>query len=151
MLQKILIAVLIPAGMFGAENDQWSNVQTLRRGDRIGVIQANHKRIEGQFNGAGDAGILIDAITVAKGDVVRVYRRQGMSRTKRALIGAAIGAVAGGVASASITARSNDEGWFGGDWAGAAAAVTAAGGAGVGAGIAALTGSGYKTIYQKSN
>ena len=143
-----MVAVL-PA--IARDTSQWSNLQSLRRGDRIGVVQANQTRIEGRFESADGSSITIlagNATTLAKEDVVQVYRRPRLSRVKRALIGAAAGAAAGAILDLTLGARLNNEGWFG-DWGGAANAASVAAGAGIGAGIGALTGGGYKTIYQR--
>jgi hypothetical protein len=75
---------------------------------------------------------------------VRVYRRSRLSRGIRVLIGGAIRAVAGIVLTQTIGQYRRNEGHD------SPAGAWIAGGAGTGAAVGALTGGGYKTIYQRS-
>ncbi len=159
MLNKVMLnkkrmaALLVLAGTFvalpamAADSSQWTSLESLRPGDRVGVIQANQKRIEGRFQSVSNSQITLDtggSVSIAKADVVRVYRR-GLSRRKKILIGAAAGLAAGAIIAAGLAQGSNHEGFFS---YGGSTALSVAGGAGAGAGIGALTGSGYKTIYR---
>ncbi len=131
-----------------AEDSEWKNVESLHQGDRVGVVQFDQKRVEGRFRSANDAGITIDVDgdrTIPKDSVARVYRRPGLTRSKRVLIGTAIGLAAGGAIAAGIGTNSNNEGFFGN---GAAAGAAVAGGGGIGAAVGSLSGGGYKTIYR---
>ena len=79
---------------FAQDSSQWSRLQSLRKGDRVGVIQANRKRVEGRFESATDARLTIQAdrqITLEKTEVVRVYRPARHGRVFGAVLGAAIG------------------------------------------------------------
>ena len=90
---------------FAQDTSQWSSVQSLRKGDRVGVIQANRKRVEGRFESATDARITLQAdqqITLEKTEVVRVYRPARHSRVFGAVLGGAIGVAAGGVTDATL-------------------------------------------------
>jgi hypothetical protein len=141
--------LLIPVAAFAADTQNWANLESLRIGDRIGIIQSDLKRVEGQYQGSTDAGLTIHAdqnVTLAKDSVVRVYRRPHLSRKKRVLLGAAIGAAAGGAVGGGLANASNNEGFFGYN---GAVGVTIGGGAGVGAAIGAATGGGYHTVYQR--
>jgi hypothetical protein len=135
---------LISCTAIAADTTQWSNLQTLHPGDRIGIIQSNQKRVEGRFTRAGDSEITIDAggeITLIQNQVVRVYKRPRLTRSKWALVGAGIGLAAGAIVNATAGERFRNEGRD-------IAAAALLGGAGLGAGIAALSGGGYKTVYQ---
>src|SRR5947209_4397344 len=93
-MMTVLIA-LTAAGLVSAKDTgQWSNVQGLRKGDRIGVIQADQKRVEGRFDSATESRITLQAdrpISLEKGDVVRVYRRARRGHVFGAILGGAIG------------------------------------------------------------
>lgn len=141
--------LLIPVAAFAADTQNWANLESLRVGDRIGIIQSDLKRVEGQYQGSTDAGLTIHTdqnVTLPKDSVVRVYRRPHLSRKKRVLLGAAIGAGAGGAVGGGLANASNNEGFFGYN---GAVGVTIGGGAGVGAAIGAATGGGYHTVYQR--
>jgi hypothetical protein len=130
-----------------ANDDDWMNLNSLRRGDKIGVIQLNRQRIEGRFQEANESAILIRAdreVTISRPHVIRVYRQSGHSRTTKALIGSAIGVAAGAILNGTLGARFRNES---GDFP---AGASIGGAAAVGAGIGALTGSGCKTIYQRT-
>jgi len=130
---------------FAADTTQWTNLKSLHSGDRIGIIQSNQKRVEGRFLRAGDSDVVIDAggeITLAQNQVVRVYKRPRLTRSKRILLGVGAGLAAGAIINATAGERFRNEG-------SGIAAGAILGGAGAGAGIAALTGGGYKTVYQR--
>ena len=149
--KRTLVSILILAlsgCLFAAEPADWSNLQALRPGNRIGVIQSNRKRIEGNFVSVSEGGMTLRAetdIALTKEDVVRVYRRPRIGRKTRALIGGAIGLVAGAITYSTVGDRFRNEG---GDFSAGEGAAWFGGSAALGAGIGALTGGGYKTIYQ---
>ena len=131
---------------FAQDSSQWSSVLSLRKGDRIGVIQADRKRVEGRFDSATDARITIQAdqqVTLEKTEVVRVYRPARHGRVFGAVIGAAIGVAAGGVTDGTLGQYFRNE--TGGT---APGVITAVGGA-AGAGIGAAVMGGYRTVYQR--
>lgn len=138
------IVIVLPG--FAADASDWKNIQSLRSGDRIGIIQSDQKRIEGTFRNATDSGISLVAdrdVTVPKDNVIRVYRRARVSRIYRTIIGAGIGLAGGAIVNATAGERFRNEG-------GDITAGAILGGAAVGAGIGALTGGGYKTVYQRA-
>ena len=146
-----LFCLLANLPVAAAGRADWNNLKSLKPGDRVRIVQANRLRIDGRFQSSDDAGITVDTgapMTVRKDDVLRVSRK-GITRGKRILIGALIGAAAAGIIAAGIAHGSNNEGFFGGDWEGAAIGTTMAGGVAIGAGIGAVSGSGYKTVYQR--
>ncbi|MEO8027944.1 MAG: hypothetical protein ABI823_15775 [Bryobacteraceae bacterium] len=142
----ILIGFATVSVSLAADSSQWSNLDALKPGQHIGVIQTDQKRVEGRFDSYSDAGIVLrgdQSITIPKDKVVRIYK-QGWSRTKRAILGAAIGAGAGVGLDIALGTRFNNEG------ANFPRGVVTGLSAGIGAGIGAATGNGYKTIYQRT-
>lgn len=142
----IALALAVGPLAFAADNDDWKALDSLRPGEKVGVIQSNQKRIEGRFQRATESNITIRAdqeVTVAKTDVVRVYRHSGGSRTKRVLIGTAIGVAAGGILYGTVGERFRNEGQD------VSAGLWIGGGAGIGAGIGALLGGHDQTVYRR--
>jgi hypothetical protein len=145
--------MLIAAGFaMGADSADWAEVRGLHTGDRVGVIRADHRRIEGSFEGA-DAGMILirdgQQVMIAKDDVVRVYKPARVDRLKRVLIGAGVGAVAAAIVDQTYGERLRNEGtnYFRGWEAAGAYSV----GVGVGAATGALSGGGDKTVYRRSD
>ena len=141
----LLLLAAVQAG-FAQDTSQWSSVQSLRKGGRIGVIQANRKRVEGRFESATDARITLRAdqeITLEKAEVVRVYRPARHGRVFGAVLGGAIGVAAGGVTDATLGQYFRNE--TGGT---AKGVITVIGGA-AGAGIGAVATGGYRTVFQR--
>lgn len=145
----LVMATFLGFGGKFADVTQWANVQSTAQNEKVGVIYDQGKRVEGRLRLA-----TADAITVAselgevkieKSAVVRVYKVSGMSRTRRALIGAAAGAVVGVVVDQTLGTRLRNEG---SDTGGAVTAGAIAGGAGLGAALGAAYGD-YQTIYRK--
>ncbi len=139
-----LLRFAAQAGLAGDVN-QWSNVQTLRKGDRVGVIQANQKRIDGRFESATEARITLQAgqtVTIEKSEVVRVYQPARHGRVFGAVLGGVIGVAGGAVADATFGQYLRNEGH-----SPAAGVMTAIGG-GAGAGVGAAVTGGYRTVYR---
>jgi hypothetical protein len=143
MSSRFAVLVVAVGCAAGADSSQWSAVRDLKKGDRVGLVQSDMKRVEGRFDGASDDAITVDGNTVSKDRVVRVYRRPGMNRVVRAVVGAGIGAAAGAVADGTAGTRFRNEGT--GPALGLITGLSAAGGAGIGA----ASGGGYKTVYQR--
>jgi hypothetical protein len=151
MSTAIVLATALALPAFAGDAGQWTNLSELRHGQRIGVVQADLKRVEGRFEAFTEAAISlrpnhenVQEIVVSKENVVRVYRRPRATRGIRALIGGAIGAIAGIVLTGTVGERFRNEGLD------VPAGAWIAGGAAISAGIGALTGGGYETIYQRS-
>jgi hypothetical protein len=95
----IAFCALLSVFTLHAQDAQWNNLKSLRKGDRIGVIQANQKRVEGRFESATDSRITLQAdreISLEKSDVVRVYQPPRHGRLFGTVLGAAIGVAATG-------------------------------------------------------
>jgi len=149
MTKRLALAgwLLAAAANFAAAADtgQWSNVLALRKGDRVGVIQSNQKRVEGRLDSATDSRITVDAgqvVSIEKADVVRVYQPARVKRVWGAVIGGAIGTAAGAVADATAGQRFRNEG------PNPEKGVITLIGAGAGVGIGAAVSGRYRTVYR---
>jgi len=150
---SIALSITLAAPAFAADPNEWTNLRSLQRGDRVRIVRADQSSLDGEFDNVNNTGITIDTAgptKLAKDDVLRVSVRKGMSRGKRTLIGAGIGLGVGGAVAAGVATHSNDEGLFGGP-AGGFMTVIAVGGAGlIGTLVGALSGGGYKTVYRRA-
>jgi hypothetical protein len=143
MSLRFALVLLVAMCAGAADTSQWSGVRELKKGDRVGIVQTDMKRVEGRLDSASDDAITVDGVTVPKDRVVRVYRRPRMNRAVRVLIGAGIGAAAGGLVDGTFGAYLRNESH--GPDAGLITGLSVAGGAGIGA----ASGGGYKTVYQR--
>jgi hypothetical protein len=138
--------LLCAAGLYAEDAGQWSSVQGLRKGDRVGVILANQKRVEGSFESATDSRITLQAdqaISLEKADVVRVYKKARHGRLFGAVIGGVVGVAVGGVLDATVGLRFRNEGDS------PAKGLLTGAGAAAGVGIGAAASGGYRTIYRR--
>lgn len=152
MKRLISISCLLAAAVAGAERDDWSNVQALRVGDKVGIVHKGLARIEGEVEAVTPVSITVRAERVQaieREAVIRVYSRPSFSRNKRILTGVAFGLAAGGAIAAGVAKGSNGEGFFAGKSGGATAGLAIGGAAGLGAAAGAATGGGPRTIYQR--
>jgi hypothetical protein len=143
-MTRLIVLGTLAAGLAWA--DDWDRVQSLHEGDRVGIIRTDKKRVEATFVAATTDTIVLrgDApMTVAKDDVVRVYKRPKIGRWTRALIGVGIGAAAGGVVDATAGTRFRNEG------AGLNTAAAYALGAAIGGAAGGASG-GDETIYRRA-
>jgi hypothetical protein len=146
-LRLPVAGLLLVAAGFAQDTSQWSSVQSLRKGDRIAVIQANHKRVEGRFESATDARITLRAdqeITLEKTEVVRVYRPARHGRVFGAVLGGLIGVAVGGITDATAGRATRNE--VNTPPKGAITAIGGATGAGIGAAVAGWS----RTVYQRA-
>ena len=146
MMRYFPVIAIVFSLALHAQDAQWANLKSLRKGDRIGVIQSNQKRVEGLFESVTDSRITLQAdreISVEKSDVVRVYQPARHGRIFGTVLGAAIGVAAGGVMDGTLGQRFRNEGD-----SPAQGLLTAAGG-GVGAGIGAAVTGHYRTLYRQ--
>jgi hypothetical protein len=141
-MTRFLLAAILTAGILGAQD--WTGVQALRKGERIGVIQSNQKRVEGRFESATDSRITLEGISIEKTDVVRVYQPARHGRVFGAVVGGAIGVAVGGIVDGTAGQRFRNEGPN--PPKGALTAI----GAGVGAGLGVAATGGYRTVYRRA-
>ena len=130
----------------------WNNLQQLRAGQRIEVVDTNLKKYKGTFLSFSEEAISLrvgkDEVGVQREDVFRVSLRKKSKRLRNALIGLAIGAGAG-VAAAEISIRASEPGFFSErDFWQVPYVVLVSAGIAVGAGVGAAFPPGYQTIYR---
>jgi len=64
--------------LFGGATGDWTTLETLQRGETIGIAQSDQKAMEGRFERVTDSGITLWAdreVTVSRENVIRVYRK----------------------------------------------------------------------------
>jgi hypothetical protein len=140
---RILVLALLALAVASAAENDWSDVQKLRSGKRIGVIHGNMQRAEGNLTAVTDSTVSVDGTAIQKDQVVRVYTIGRTNRLTRTLIGAGIGLAAGVILNATAGERFRNEGSD-------QAAGIIGGSVAAGAGIGALTGSGHTTVYRRT-
>ena len=145
---KVAAAILLATQLgLAQDSSQWSAVQGLHKGDRVGVIQTDQKRVEGRFETATDSRITVQAdqiITVEKADVMRVYQPPKHSRLFGTILGGAIGVAGGAVVDGTFGQYLRNEA------NGPTAGVITAIGGGFGAAVGAASTGHYRTLYRKS-
>ena len=130
----------------------WSNLQQLRVGQKIEVVDTNLKKYKGTFLSFSEEAISLrvgkDEVGVQREDVFRVSFQEKSKRLRNALIGMAIGAGAG-VAAAEISIRASEPGFFSErDLWQIPYVVLVSAGIAVGAGVGAAFPPGFQTIYR---
>ena len=151
---RILVLLAFLSGISNTlpaqEGGTWSDLNRLRAGQKIQVVETNMKRHDGRFVAATDELLSFKEggsdVSIKRNDVARVSTSSGGKRAKHALAGLLIG----GCAGAGIGALSgSNHGFLGGSSRGLTAAVgTVIGlpsGAAVGAALPA-----HNTIYRAS-
>ncbi len=129
----------------------WENLNQLRVGQKIEVVDTNLKKLKGTFLSFSDEAISLrvkkEEVAVQREDVFRVSLREKSKRLRNVLIGMAIGAGAG-VAAAEIFVRTDQPiARFRGEYRSIAYVVLVPVGLGVGAAVGAAI-PGYQTIYR---
>ncbi len=140
----ILFAVLAPAlGLGRAGKQSWENLNQLRVGQKIEVLDMNSTSLNGTFLGFSEEAISLRVgtgeVAVPRAKVLRVRLRQPR-RSRNAAIGAAVGVGVGLAIAIPLSAVE------GATAAPAILALVIGGGAGAGAGAASPLGS--RTIYK---
>jgi hypothetical protein len=103
----LFVWVLALPCVSSAQSNQssWENLNTLRPGQKIEVVETNLKKDTGTFAAVSDDAIRINESgaeqSIPRGSVMRVTLRQNKHRLRNTLIGAAIGAGAGAVLGAA--------------------------------------------------
>ncbi len=150
LLVTTIFSISLPAQELGKYS--WENLQQVRMGQKIEVVDTNLKKLKGTFLSFSDEAISLrvkkQEVGVQRPNVLRVSMREKSKRLRNALIGLAIGAGAG-VAAAEIFVRTDQPiARFRGEYRSIAYAVLVPVGLGVGAGIGAAFPPGYQTIYR---
>ncbi len=134
----------------------WSNLQQLRVGQKIEVVDTNLKKLKGTFLSFSEEAISLrvgkDELGVQREDVFRVSLRKKSKRLRNALIGMTIGAGAGAALAAAENSRTCGDQPFAScfdlDFGAITYAILVPVGGAVGAGVGAAFPPGYKTIYR---
>ena len=144
LLIGLPVAAARPSSATTDESD-WSNLQQLRIGQEIEVVDTNLKKHKGTFLSLSEEAISLrvgkDKVAVKRPNVFRVSSREHSKRLRNTLIGLAIGGGIGVAVGAIGDARSGESGEHVG------AAVFGLLGSGIGAGLGAALPS-HQTIYK---
>ena len=128
--------------------DSWDNLRQLRAGQRIEVVTAKLKSVQGSFTGYTDQAVSLrvgqDEVAVPRDEVFSVKNRERSHRRRNALLGLAIGAAGGLVAGAIKGATYHESG----ETAVFVVVLTPIG-AGIGAGVGAALPAGPVTVYRR--
>ncbi len=129
-----------------ADETGWGNLQQVRVGQKIEVVDTNLKKLKGTFLSFSDEAISLrvkkQEVGVQRPNVLRVSLRGRPKRSTSALVGAAIGALAGLALSAVAPETECGRGCM----MGMATVMGAGVGAGVGAAVPFVPS--YRTIYR---
>jgi hypothetical protein len=145
---SVFLILLLPllASAQDAGNS-WDNLNQLRAGQKIEVVDMKMKSVVGKFVSSSDDAITIqkdgDTVSLPRPDVYRVSSREDSKRGRNMLTGLAVGAGAGLAIGAALDARVNYES----DECCMGMAIVTPIGAGVGFGLGAAS-HGYRTIYR---
>lgn len=113
----LIVCVLAMPCVSSAQSNQssWGNLNTLRPGQKIEVVETNLKKDRGTFAAVSDDAIRINEPTgeqtIPRASVMRVTLRQNKHRRRNALIGALVGGGAGAGIGAGV-GSATDNGTF---------------------------------------
>jgi hypothetical protein len=146
LLVTTIFSISLPAQEPGEHS--WGNLQQVRVGQKIEVVDTNLKKLKGTFLSFSEEAISLrvgkDEVGVQRPNVLRVSLRGRPKRSTSALVGAAIGALAGLALSAVAPETECGRGCM----MGMATVMGAGVGAGVGAAVPFVPS--YHTIYRAS-
>jgi hypothetical protein len=155
-MRKALLTVVLFLGLAGAlgaqaQQGSWSDLNRLKAGQGIEVIETSLKRHGGKFVTVTDEFLTVKEngsdVSVKRADVLRVSTSSGSKRGEHALIGL----VAGGAIGAGIGAASgSNTGFLGGSSRGICALVGIVIGAPSGAIVGAVLPA-HKNIYHATS
>lgn len=132
------------------QHGSWSDLDRLKAGQGIEVIESSMRRHAGEFVAVTDELLTLKKkgsdVSLKRGNVVRVSTSSGSRRGEHALIGLLIG---GGVGAAIGAASGSSTGFLGGSSRGIAALVGIVIGAPSGAAVGAALPA-HATIYRAS-
>ena len=145
----LLVLLGLPAAVRAQKpEEQWSNLNRLKAGQRIEVIETNMKSHSGRFVTVTDESFSFQEkgsdVSIKRDDIIRVSTGSGARRGEHAVIGLVVG---GAIGAGIGAAAGSSHGFLGGSSRGIAAlvgiAIGAPGGALVGAAVPAHT-----TVYR---
>lgn len=144
----ILVLFLAHSAALNAQQSSWSNLNRLKAGQGIVVIESGSRRHAGKFVSATDELLTLNEkgseVSVKRQDVARVSTSSNPRRGEHAVIGL----IVGGLIGAGIGAASgSNNGFLGGSDRGIAALVGIAIGAPIGAIVGALIPA-HRTVYR---
>lgn len=148
-LATLVLLLFIPAALVAqTQPGSWSDLNGLKPGHGIEVIESSMKSHSGEFVAVTDESLTLKEhgsdVSLKRGDVVRVSTSSGAKRGAHAVIGLVVGAAIGaGVGAAS----GSSHGFLGGSSRGIAALIGLAIGAPSGAAIGAVLPA-HATIYR---
>jgi hypothetical protein len=129
-------------------NDSWSNLNGLKAGQGIEVIETSMKHHGGQFVSVADEMLTLKEkgsdISLKREDIVRVSTASGPRRGEHAVIGLVVG---GGIGAAIGALAGSPHGFLGGSSKGIAALVGIVTGAPSGALVGAVIPA-HRTVYR---
>jgi hypothetical protein len=148
-LATLVLFLGIPAALAAqTQKGSWSDLNGLRAGQGIEVIEFNMKSHSGQFVGVTDELLSLKEhgsdLSLKRGDVVRVSISSGPKRGAHAVIGLVIG---GAIGAGIGAAAGSSHGFLGGTSRGITALVGLVIGAPSGAAVGALVPA-HTTIYR---
>ena len=152
-MRRSVLILLFLLGLAAAlsgqtQNGSWSNLNRLKPGQRIEVIEASMKRHAGDFVTVTDELLTLKEqssdISIKRQDVARISTSSGSKRGEHALIGLVVG---GGIGAAIGAASGSSTGFLGGSSRGIAALVGIVIGAPSGAAVGAVLPA-HATLYR---
>lgn len=139
------ILLLVPSTATAQPADSWQNLQQLRKGRKVEIVDMKLKKLLGKFVSVNDTAITFHdeqgEQTLPREQVFRVSVQAGTKRLRHAAIGAAVGAAAGLITGALIDRSFSEEGEH------IAKTILTPAGAGAGAGIGSAF-AGFQTLYR---
>lgn len=145
----LLLSLAIPSALVAQiTSEPWSNLNRLKVGQGIEVVESSMKHHAGEFVSVNDEQLTLKEkgsdVSVKREDVARVSTSSGAKRGEHALIGLVIGAAVGaGIGAAS----GSNTGFLGGSSRGITALVGLVIGAPTGAVVGAVVPA-HTTIYR---
>ncbi len=148
LLVTTVFSVSLPAQEPGEHS--WENLQQVRVGQRIEVVDTNLKKLKGTFVSFSEEAISLrvkkDEVGVPRVNVLRVSSLDRSKRKRNILLGLAIGAGGGMLAGAGVA--SAVVGFDEGQGSKPGATIVGFVAAGAAAGVAVGASSGYQTSYR---
>lgn len=150
VMTLVLLLSLSGSLLAQTQKSSWSNLNSLKTGQRIEVVESGAKHHSGGFASVTDELLTLQEhgsdVSIRRADVLRVSTSSGPKRGEHALIGLVIG---GGVGAGIGAASGSNTGFLGGSSRGIGALVGVAIGAVSGAVVGAVLPA-HTTVYRIS-